>query len=286
MKTSLIGIGLALAITLLIGWGASVGGVTIGGQIPAALMVFFVAFLIQWIAFIPAFLLKTEKFYDLTGGITFITVIWLAWIMIPSAPLINTIFALMISIWALRLSTFLFSRIHKAGADTRFEEIKKSFFRFLLTWTLQGTWAALSAGPAIAVLTSNKSPNFPLLSWIGIGIWILGIGFEVIADLQKSEFRKNPNNKGKFIQTGLWAKSRHPNYFGEWFLWFGLTISAIPFLQGFQFVTLISPIFVYFLLTKISGVPLLEKQADERWGDQPDYQEYKKRVPEFFPRFF
>lgn len=286
MKNNLIGILLAVVITLLVGLAASFGGVLIFDNIPAALFVFVVAFLIQWIAFLPAFLLKTEKFYDLLGGITFITIAWLAWSMISSPPLINTFLALMITIWAARLSSFLFTRVHKAGADTRFDEIKKSFFRFLLTWTLQGTWVGLSAGPAIAVLTSNKSADINPLTWVGILIWAFGFGFEVIADLQKSNFRSVPANKGKFIQTGLWSTSRHPNYFGEWLLWLGLSITTLPYLHSFQFLTLISPLFVFFLLTKVSGVPMLEKRADERWGNQTEYLEYKKRVPVFFPKFF
>jgi len=119
---------------------------------------------------------------------------------------------------------------------------------------------------------------------IGFLVWVFGFAFEVTADTQKSRFRADPNNKGKFIHTGLWAWTRHPNYFGEIVLWVGVAIIALPVLRGWQWVTLISPVFVALLITRISGVPLLEKQADERWGGQEDYEAYKERTPVLIPR--
>jgi len=191
---------------------------------------------------------------------------------------------LIITVWALRLSLFLFSRVKKAGTDSRFTEIKRSAPRFFLTWTLQGTWVTLSAAPVIVVLTSNNRNEFPWLSILGILVWVLGLAIEIIADRQKSSFKADPKNKGEFISSGLWSKSRHPNYFGEWLLWLGVSIMALPFLSGWQFLSLISPIFVLILLTKVSGIPLLEKQALERWGQDEKYLKYIATVPSFFPR--
>ena len=103
---------------------------------------------------------------------------------------------------------------------------------------------------------------------------------------QKRRFRADPANKGQFIHTGLWARSRHPNYFGEIVLWIGIAIITLPVLRGWHWVTLISPVFVTLLLTRVSGIPLLEKRADERWGGQEDYETYKVRTPVLIPRLW
>jgi steroid 5-alpha reductase family enzyme len=105
-----------------------------------------------------------------------------------------------------------------------------------------------------------------------------------VSDAQKNRFRADPANRGKFIQTGLWAWSRHPNYFGEIVLWIGVAIIALPVLRGWQYLTLISPVFVTLLLTRVSGVPMLERRADEKWGGQEDYEAYKARTPVLIPR--
>jgi len=166
-------------------------------------------------------------------------------------------------------------RIHTAGEDRRFREIKPSFARFLLTWTLQGLWVSFSVAAGLAVITSTVRVGLDAFAIVGFMVWLIGFAIEVIADRQKSAFNANPANKGKFIHTGLWAWSRHPNYFGEIVLWIGVAIIALPVLRGWQWATLISPIFIILLLTRISGVPLLEKRADEKWGGQPDYEAYK-----------
>jgi steroid 5-alpha reductase family enzyme len=119
---------------------------------------------------------------------------------------------------------------------------------------------------------------------LGFLVWAFGFAFEVVADSQKSCFNADPANKGKFIQTGLWSRSRHPNYFGEIVLWVGIAIIAIPVLQGWQWIAMISPLFVTLLLTRVSGVPLLEKKADKKWGGQEGYETYKKNTPVLIPR--
>jgi steroid 5-alpha reductase family enzyme len=190
----------------------------------------------------------------------------------------------LVAIWAGRLGTFLFRRIQKAGKDARFDEIKVSFIRFLNTWTLQGLWVSLTLAAALAAITTTTRKELGLFALIGLVVWVFGFGFEVVADAQKSRFRADPQNKGKFINIGLWATSRHPNYFGEIVLWIGVAIIAVPVLRGWQWITLISPVFVTLLLTRVSGVPILEKRADEKWGGQADYEAYKKRTPVLIPR--
>jgi steroid 5-alpha reductase family enzyme len=190
----------------------------------------------------------------------------------------------LVAIWAARLGIFLFRRIRKAGKDARFDEIKPSFMRFLSTWTLQGLWITFTLAAALAAITTTTRKDLGLLALIGFLIWAFGFAVEAIADAQKNRFRANPNNKGRFIHSGLWAWSRHPNYFGEIVLWVGVAVIALPVLRSWQWVTLISPVFVALLLTRISGVPILEKRADEKWGGQEDYEAYKERTPALIPR--
>ena len=117
----------------------------------------------------------------------------------------------------------------------------------------------------------------------GCALWVLGFAFEAIADKQKKSFSEIPENKDKFITLGLWSISRHPNYFGEALLWLGIAIVSLPLLSEWQFVTLVSPVFVYLLLTKISGLPFLEDKAEKKWGNDKDYLEYKNNTPILIP---
>ena len=271
----LVGLGLALA--------GSQGGASVSG-IPLFTFSVGLAFLIQWLAFIPAYRLQTEKFYDITGSLTYISVTIIAVLLGPEVDGRSILLLVLVVIWATRLGTFLFRRIHKAGKDARFDEIKPSFARFLLAWTLQGLWVSFTLAAALAAITTNTRQELGLFALIGFLIWLFGFAIEVVADTQKSRFRADPANKGKFIHTGLWARSRHPNYFGEIVLWIGVAVIALPVLRGWQWVTLISPVFVTLLLTRVSGVPMLEKRADEKWGGQEDYEAYKKRTPVLIPR--
>lgn len=241
-------------------------------------------FLIQWLAFIPAYFLQTEKFFDLTGSITYISVIIIAVIFSKGSDGRSILLSSLVVIWAIRLGTFLFGRIKKAGKDDRFDEIKPSFIRFLNVWTIQGLWVTFTMAAALVAITTTTRKEFDLFAIVGFLIWIFGFAVEVIADSQKNRFSANPDNKGKFIQTGLWSRSRHPNYFGEIILWIGVAVIAFPVLQGWQWIALISPVFVTFLLTRVSGVPLLENKADKKWGGQEDYESYKKRTPVLIPR--
>jgi len=278
---------LGILITVLLGLGVALAGSQGGykvGELPIYALSVLLAFVIQWIAFVPAYLNKTEKFFDLTGSITYITVMLVAVLLTPEKDLRSWTLLVLVSIWALRLGTFLFLRIKKAGEDRRFREIKTSFSRFLQTWTIQGLWVTFSLAAALVVVTSQKRVALDAFYIIGLVIWLIGFGIEAIADRQKNQFREDPANQGKFIQSGLWAWSRHPNYFGEIVLWIGVAIIALPVLEGWGYVALISPIFITILLTRISGVPMLEKRADEKWGGQEDYEAYKRNTPVLVPK--
>ena len=247
---------------------------------------FILIFIIQIIVFIPSFIFKTEHYFDLTGGITFIIVILYSFYekfqIIEFFDFRSVILVLFILIWSLRLSLYLFFRV-KVEGDVRFIEIKKNFLRFMRVWIFQGTWVFICSFPVLIVLL-NKPLENDLFLYVGILFWVFGFLFEVIADRQKVIFNKT--NKGKFISTGLWSFSRHPNYFGELVLWLGITIISLPTFSEFQYLGLITPIFIYLLLTRVSGVNLLEELAEKRWGNSKDYISYKNNTPVFFPRLF
>jgi steroid 5-alpha reductase family enzyme len=274
----IVGIAVATVIGALISWAGSDGGDRFGA-LPVFALCGALAFAVNWAAFIPAAIKQTEHYYDLTGGLTYITVTVVAVLLSGPLDLRSAIVAGMVLVWSIRLASFLFLRISRAGKDSRFDDIKNRPPRFLLAWTLQGLWVLLTAACALAVITGGNREPLGVIGYIGIAVWTAGILIEIVADRQKSAFRADPANKGKFINTGLWAWSRHPNYFGEIVLWTGMAIIAIPVLEGWQWATLVSPLFVTFLLTKVSGVPMLEKSADERWGGQQDYETYKRNTP-------
>ena len=247
------------------------------------LRVVILAFLIQWVAYIPAYVFQTEKFYDLTGSLTYLSVTWYALILasgdFASANVTNIVIVLLISLWALRLGSFLFMRIHKDGEDKRFRTIKPSATQFFMTWTLQGLWVSLCSMCALTAVSSDGGVVVNAMFYFGLGLFVLGFSTEIVADNQKSKFRSFSENKDKFITTGLWAKSRHPNYFGEIVLWTGIAVMSFSSLEGWQYLTLISPIFTYILLVYVSGVRMLEARADKKWGDDEDYIKYKSETP-------
>jgi steroid 5-alpha reductase family enzyme len=282
-RNSLIVFSFVVLIGLGIAWAGSQGGSSFVGMPLFALSVG-LAFLIQWLAFVPAYLRQTEKFYDITGSLTYISIITLAVLFSPNIDARSIILWALVAVWAVRLGTFLFTRIQKAGKDDRFDELKPSFLRFLNVWTIQGLWVTFTAAAALVAITTTNRKELDAFALVGLLVWILGFAIEVFADLQKSRFSADPANKGKFIRTGLWSRSRHPNYFGEITLWVGVAIIALPVLQGWQWIALISPVFVALLITRVSGVPLLEAKADKKWGGQADYEEYKKRTPVLIPR--
>jgi len=247
-----------------------------------------IAFLIQWLLFIPAFFFQTEKFYDLTGSATYIFIV--SYISIQSYSAINfnigsIVLASFIILWATRLGSFLFTRIQKSGEDKRFKYIKPSLTRFFMAWTLQGMWVSLCSMCALTAIASKNGVIQNGSFYTGILVFISGFVLEIIADWQKSTFRKNPENKDQFISHGLWYYSRHPNYFGEIILWLGISIMSFSSLSSWQYITLISPFFTYILLVYISGVRILEISGMEKWGHLESYQEYIRTTSSLFPYF-
>ena len=282
-RKALISIPTAVVAAVLIALAGSQGGPALGG-LPVFALGVAAAFVIQWLVFIPSYKAQTEKFYDLTGALTYISITVFLVLASPGVDARGLVLAVMVVLWAVRLGSFLFLRISKHGKDDRFDELKPDFARFLNTWTIQGLWVVLTAALAWVAITSDRKVGLDWFFWVGLLVWAAGITVETVADVQKARFKAEPANKGRFINTGLWSRSRHPNYFGEITLWVGVAIIALPVLQGWQWAALVSPVFVALLLIKGSGVPPLEAKADKKWGSQADYEAYKQNTPVLVPK--
>ena len=259
-KITIPSILISILMAGLVAIGINQGSVSISG---ISLIYFCCAFifLAQWLIFIPSYIFETEHYFDLTGSLTYVSVTLLAILFTVDISLRDVLLALFVWIWAFRLGSFLFIRVKKAGSDGRFDLMKKDFWWFLMTWTIQGLWVFLTLAMALAAITSESKMAIDIFAVVGTLIWIFGFSIEVVADQQKTNFKDDPANKDKFINVGLWSWSRHPNYFGEMVLWIGIALIAFPVLIGWQLVALISPIFVIFLLTRISGITMLESRG-------------------------
>ncbi|MBV1879817.1 MAG: DUF1295 domain-containing protein [Pseudomonadales bacterium] len=278
------GIVAALVTAGLITLAVSQDGIESGGWPIFAICALF-AFVVQWLVFIPAYIFQTEHYFDLTGTLTYIGVVALALLLQPAVDFRGWIIALLVTIWAARLGLFLFLRVKNTGADSRFTEMKTVPTWFFMTWTVQGLWVVVTLSAGLAAITTTHSAGFGSWGYAGLVIWLVGFSIEAIADWQKSVFRQQKQQAGgpAFISSGLWSWSRHPNYFGEITLWLGIAIIALPTLEGWRWVALISPVFVTLLLTRISGVHMLEQSAQARWGDDEEYQAYVKRTSVLVP---
>ncbi len=279
---SAITILIAVALALSVAWAGGQRSPLVAG-VPLVLLCACLAFCLQWLAFIPAFMLQTEKFYDLVGCATYLSVLLLAAVQSPALQTADVLLLGICAIWALRLGLFLFWRIHQDGSDKRFNDIKPSFMRFLMAWSLQGLWVFLTLSAVLIVVSTPGDHSVSAFTVVGGLLWLTGFAVEVVADAQKRAFKADTANKGRFIQRGLWAWSRHPNYVGEITLWVGVFIWVAPQLVGWQWVGIVSPLFIILLLTKVSGVPMLEASADKQWGADADYQAYKARTPVLWP---
>ena len=276
---------IATAIALGLAWLADDGSRTLAG-LPLLPALALLALGVQWAVFVPSYLSQSEHYFDLTGSLTYLTVIWIAagTRLAEGMDTRTLLLAVLVSAWAGRLGLFLFRRIRASGKDGRFDEIKTKPLRFAMTWTLQGLWVVLTLYAALIAISQAGSKPFGALAALGLAVWIAGFVIEAVADGQKSAFNATPENKNRFVDVGLWRWSRHPNYFGEITLWTGIALIATPTFAGWQWLGWLSPLFVAFLLIRVSGIPMLEERADEKWGGQEDYEAYKARTPVLIPR--
>ena len=270
-----------------IGFGIPFGiSLAIGNELVQNIIL--LAYIIQWIAFVPAYMFQTEKFYDLTGSLTY-TSVFAYCMYLATLGTINwgsVIISILVIIWAVRLGTFLFTRIAKDGEDKRFRTIKPDMAQFFMTWTLQGMWVSVCSLCAITAIASDTGIILNNIFYIGLLMFVGGFAIEIVADQQKSVFRAIPENRNKFITSGLWSKSRHPNYFGEITLWTGVAVMSFSSLSGAEYLTLISPVFTYLLLVKISGVRMLDGRGQKTWGQDVEYIAYMKNTPMVMIKFW
>jgi len=274
---------------VLIATAGSQYGFTFNGY-PILFICMVTSFIIHWLLFIPSYIAKTEKFFDISGTVAYVVVLGVSAYFTNQASggdlgLRSIITIILILVWALRLGIFLFVRVLKAGEDRRFRDVKKNFSKFLVWWTLSALWVFLTTVNALTMIINNANYHDDIYCYFGMLLWIIGFLIELTADEQKRKFKSKPENKDRFINIGLWSISRHPNYFGEILLWVGMAVITLPTLKGWQYVTLISPIFIYFLLTRMSGVNLLEDYAEKKWGGSDDYEDYKSKTPTLVPFF-
>ena len=281
---SILSILACLALGTIMALAGSPGSITFNG-LPSFALAASIGFILHWLIFIPSYIYQTEHYFDLIGSISYISIVLFTFLALNNLDVRSILIGLLIMVWAVRLGSFLFIRVKRDGKDNRFTVMKTKFWWFLFTWTIGGLWVFITMAAGLAAMTSAKVVPLGWFALIGIFLWLEGFLIEVVADHQKNRFRSKKENQGRFINEGLWSFSRHPNYYGEITLWLGIAFIAFPVLQGWQLLTLISPIFVYILLTRISGITMLERRADKKWGDDPEYQRYKETTSSLIPMF-
>ena len=254
-----------------------------------------VDFGIQWAVWSVSSIFTTERFYDLTGSLTFLLVTYLGLrlggggrgggssIGILDSSVRQLVTSGLVMTWATRLGSFLFLRVLRAGEDVRFQRVKCEPTTFFVWWTIQGLWVFVTLLPTLLLLLKRDSRPLGPRDILGWTLWVIGFVVEVTADRQKSAFKSDPENAGKFISSGLWSVSRHPNYFGEMTCWAGLWLSASSTFSGLEYLSVLSPAFVAFLIAKVSGIPILERTAEKRWGHDPAYVAYRDNTALLVP---
>ncbi|MDX1406566.1 MAG: DUF1295 domain-containing protein [Saprospiraceae bacterium] len=237
--------------------------------------------LLNILGFLAAYLLQTDKLTDLLYSTSFVTLVIVLWFAGDQPGGITIWLYAMVLIWAIRLGGYLFLRIHAMGRDERFDDMRPSFRRFLGFWLLQ-TISILIIGLPL-LLTASENGNPGTTTYVGAVVWLAGLLLETIADWQKFSFKqKHPD---QFMSSGLWRHIRHPNYLGEILVWIGVLITSAPLLDGVAWLAILSPVWIFVLLRFISGIPLLEERATEKYGDLPAYQAYLENTGRLLPKF-
>jgi len=243
------------------------------------------SFLVQITFFIYAAIFKTDKVTDLSYGLTFIILAIFSLVNSGHYYPYQVLTAIMIGLWGVRLSGYLFIRILKTKRDKRFDGVREDFWKFAGFWFLQAISVWVISLPSSYILNLENNSKFNIFMILGLLVWLTGLTIETIADSQKFRFKNDPKNKGLWIDIGIWKYSRHPNYFGEISCWWGIFIYSLSFQNGASWLTIVGPLFITFLIMFVSGIPTLEKKYKERYKDNADYQKYKKETSLLIPWF-
>lgn len=251
------------------------------------LIVLGVILFLQIIFFIYAVINKTDKVTDLSYGLTFIIASILPYFLVYEySSFFKLLLVLLVVVWGLRLAAFLFIRILKTKKDNRFDGIREEPLKFASFWILQAISVFIILLPTTYTLLLKQETSLSWFSYIGFVISILGIAIESISDTQKFVFKNIPENKTKWINTGLWKYSRHPNYLGEILMWVGVYIYVLPYLNDIALLTIVSPIYISILLLFVSGIPKLEKEYEKKYEGNSEYQKYVRNTGQLLPKIF
>ncbi|MEA2020392.1 MAG: DUF1295 domain-containing protein [Patescibacteria group bacterium] len=234
------------------------------------------------IAFIVATLRKDNSVADIAWGLGFIVVTYTAFLTKGQVTLREILSLTMVTLWALRLATHIYLRGRGRDEDFRYKKWREQWgekalvYSYFQVFILQGFLLLVIATPLL-LIHSTSGRSFWISDLLGLIIWVVGFSFESLADWQLYKFKKDPDNKGKLLTTGLWKYSRHPNYFGEVLLWWGVFLLALAHPYGL--VSIIGPLAITILILKVSGIPLLEKKME----GNAEFEEYKKKTSVFVP---
>lgn len=246
------------------------------------LLSFVISLVVNAAFFAIAAIRRTDVVTDLSYSLSF-ALLAIALPSLGAREPVQLVAALLVLIWAVRLGGYLLTRILRIKVDHRFDEMRDKPLRFARFWVLQAISVAVIMLPVSYLLGRDSAPDFGVWAIVGVAIWFVGLVIEAVADAQKSSFKGKEENRERFITSGLWRYSRHPNYFGEMLVWWGLFLYSVPFLDGAAFAVVIGPIFITLLLLFVSGIPLLERSAEAKYGNDPTYREYKRRTSILVP---
>lgn len=224
---------------------------------------------------------KDASIVDIFWGCGFVVVAWVGYFNTNGFATRKILLTTLVTIWGLRLALYLFWRNHGKGEDYRYQAMRKRIKNFPLlslpiVFIFQGVLIWLISLPI--QFAQMRVDALTVFDFLGVALWASGLLFEAVGDWQLARFKANPNNKGKVMEHGLWRYTRHPNYFGDALLWWGIFCFALP--HGWW--TVVSPIVMTTLLLKISGVALLEKTLTKT---KPEYEAYARRTNAFIPWF-
>jgi steroid 5-alpha reductase family enzyme len=226
---------------------------------------------------------RTDRLTDISYGLTFVIVTLFILALQRRPSLWQVLLVSLVTVWGLRLGLYLFIRILKIGRDERFDGRREKPGKFARFWTLQAVSVWIILLPVTLYMSDTSRPGFSWPVIVGLVLWLAGFLIETAADQQKFAFKNKRENRGKWIENGLWKYSRHPNYFGESLMWLGIFVFTIPVLRGWMWAALVSPVYITLLLLFVTGIPILEKKALKNYGKDPAYRAYVERTSLFIP---